>query len=1315
MRKGGIAAVALLLAVFAGFGHAQSSNATLGGTVSDASRALIPGVTVTATNSATALSTTATTNETGAYQFPPLQPGSYRVTAALPGFRTFVYNDVGLGLSQIVRLNFTLEVAPQAQTVEVTVAADTLIATTSSSIGTVIPESKIRDLPLGNRDITDLMSTAAGVVGTNIAGAPTGFVMTTRDGIPVNQGRYNPGVFTQTWVSPDLVEEIRLVISPADAELGRGSAQLQMLTRSGSNDFRGSVFWSNRNSVWDANSFSNNFNGINKNYLNRNQYGGRLGGPIVQNKTFFFFLYEGQRAVEKAVIQPIVLTRTAREGTFRYFPGVQNAGATATVPTVDLNGEPLRPAAATGPLGSFSVFGLDPLRPQPDQSGLIKKIIDAMPLPNNFEAFNGVDGLNTARHKWVRRRFGTDTLSGGSEGDFSNRDQINVRIDHNFSVSHRLSVTATREQSFADLSLSEWPGGFNGRIDQHPRVVTASLVSTLSPTIVNEARFGMRRGRLEALQAFDHPVTGQKAREFMGNVNGIPFTVEGTLFGQSSMVFADNGSIGNATPLFTFADSLGWARGKHAFKGGMEMRRQNGNAWNSDEIVPAVHLGPSPWAGPLGAQPFGPANLAGREYYCFTCGIPVTGVSFPGLNATDADRARALLTDLSGSVANISQGFSLRPDPTNIEWLDYGQYYKKYRDFHQNEFSWFFKDDWKVRPDLTLNLGVRWEWFGVPYEASGMMAAPVGGSDAIFGLSGRSFADWMKPGIRGELTRMEFVGKNSPNPDKLLHENDRNNFAPAVGFSWSLPWFGKDKTVLRAGYNISYGGRFAAGGGLGVDLFVGLAPSTNQFAWHPTTLANEISLQNVAIPVPERNPNGALPVIGVKERNQSLAVYDKNFAVPYIQNFNVELQRQIANNLTFEIRYVASKGTKLEGTLHINNPILVENGLLDAFKTTQTGGNALLFDQIFMGLNVPGAGVVDGINLTGSQALRLFSGTRNFLANNQAREFANYLNTNSSFTGEVGGLLRRANLPENFIVTNPQFGGTTFGVAGAGIVGSINNSTYHSMQMSLTKRLSNGFANQTTYTWSRSIGTNIEDMRNRSGKSLQSFHRTHDIRSNGTFELPFGPNKRLLNNGPLWVSRLVERWQFGGIFNWTSGAPLSFSAGSNPFLTLGNNLNVPDLVGDLPKGSGNVSLCTGQCVTANRPGLITYFDGLSRVADPGASTITDSQTLRTANTQFAIRDSNGRILMTNPSTGTIGTMGRFWIEGPGQYRVDANLIKRITVDERRELEIRMDVINILNHPNFGDPNTDINSPNFGIIALPTTGNRTFTFGARMNF
>ena len=162
MRKVLVPAGILSCLFLSVYTFAQTANATLGGTVSDSSGALIPGVTITATNTGTGIVTTVISNEAGAYQFASLQTGSYKVSAELPGFQTEVYSDVALGVSQQVRLNFTLRVGTVAQAVEVTVAADTLLATSSASVGSVLPEYRVRDLPLVGRNVMDLINTTAG-------------------------------------------------------------------------------------------------------------------------------------------------------------------------------------------------------------------------------------------------------------------------------------------------------------------------------------------------------------------------------------------------------------------------------------------------------------------------------------------------------------------------------------------------------------------------------------------------------------------------------------------------------------------------------------------------------------------------------------------------------------------------------------------------------------------------------------------------------------------------------------------------------------------------------------------------------------------------------------------------------------------------------------------------------------------------------------------------------------------------------------------------------------------------------------------------
>jgi hypothetical protein len=337
-------------------------NAVVGGTVADASGALIPGVEVSARNAATGIVTTRITNESGNYDFASLQPGSYTVSASLSGFQTATYNNVQLSQGQQVRLNFLLQVGTVAQAVEVVAEANTLLATTSSSVGDVLPEAQVRSLPLASRNVLDLVRTAAtGAVGDNFAGARMSQMNTTRDGLPTMDGRYNDwnGAYSAVFTSPDLVEEVQIIVNSIDAAAGRGSAQVKMQTRSGGNDFHGALFYANKNSVLASQGWFQNLVGAKKTFKNRNQFGGRLGGPIKQNKAFFFVLIDEQRYVEKQNVVSTVLTGPARQGIFRYLTegatgesggtSRRNGHAFSTTPSVDLNGNTLSASPAHSP------------------------------------------------------------------------------------------------------------------------------------------------------------------------------------------------------------------------------------------------------------------------------------------------------------------------------------------------------------------------------------------------------------------------------------------------------------------------------------------------------------------------------------------------------------------------------------------------------------------------------------------------------------------------------------------------------------------------------------------------------------------------------------------------------------------------------------------------------------------------------------------------------------------------------------------------------------------------------------------------------
>src|SRR6185437_344610 len=254
---------------------------------------------VTATNTATGVITNSTSNNTGAYDFPSLQPGAYTVSATTAGFQTQTYKNVQLGSGQQVRLNFTLPVAAGAQSVDVVVEADTQLATTTSSVGGVLATKEVDDLPVASRNVIDLVALTPGVInvpGTftssmmNFAGLQTNQVNTTRDGVITNDGRYANGAYSGAFTSPDLIEEVRVSTNQIDPALGRGAAQVEMRTRSGGNEYHGALFWANNNSAFNANSYFQNLQGTPVDYANRNQFGGRIGGPIKKNKLFFFFL-----------------------------------------------------------------------------------------------------------------------------------------------------------------------------------------------------------------------------------------------------------------------------------------------------------------------------------------------------------------------------------------------------------------------------------------------------------------------------------------------------------------------------------------------------------------------------------------------------------------------------------------------------------------------------------------------------------------------------------------------------------------------------------------------------------------------------------------------------------------------------------------------------------------------------------------------------------------------------------------------------------------------------------------------------------------
>ncbi|MBI2149040.1 MAG: carboxypeptidase regulatory-like domain-containing protein, partial [Acidobacteria bacterium] len=971
MRKLIVAVGLLSCLVLSTTAFGQSTYATVSGTIEDATGALIPGVTVTATNNATGVVTSVFSNESGAYNIGTLLPGVYKVSAELPGFQTKAYTDVQLGNAERVRLNFTLSVASLATGVEVTIAADTLLATSSSSVGEVLSQQRVQDLPSVSNNVLDLYRLMPGVrinadgVSGSFAGLTAfGTVNMQRDGVDAGGGaRWGSNANSATYMSPDLIGEVRMIVAPVDAELGRGNAQIQFLTRSGTNQFRGTAVWSARNSALDANTWNNNndldpktgaWKPTQPNWNNNHQFTGSYSGPIVKNRTFFFALWDSLLVNGRTTPNPIVLTPCARNGIFRYYDNWNNGNyiqapvpgtATPTIAVVDALGNPAQPATNpttapfngspfTGALRYASVFGRltntptrpdcsdaqvqgapwDTYRTRMDPTGFVAKLLSKMPMPNNYEVG---DGLNTAGYRWVRdERSGTESIFGTNAGGVATlaglgRKQINTKIDHNFNATNKLGVSYTYERSAGNASFETWPDGFRGSVFRRPQTLAVNFTSTLSPVLINEVRVGNRRIGGNSFNGFNNPKSGKDAQAFFPSFNGYPVVLA---LGVGQVDFRANQPLGGGTTatyndetnLLTFSDSLSWTKGTHAFKFGGDLRFGHSLGYDAGIAITSIPraIGGDVTTSAIPATAIGAANMPG-----------LAGSTATGNNV----RMRNLLSFLAGSLSQVTQFYYLQSPAKLDQFEDYKTFPQRVRDTHQNEISFFFKDDWKVLRSLTLNLGLRWDYYGIPYDGFGLMPLTVGGPSRIFGISGSSFADWMKPGVRGEPTAIEFVGKNSPKPGTPWYPDDWNNFGPAVGFAWQVPWFGAGKTTVRGGYQLTYNSGQVANAITQENV---VPSSSNQANYQGDSGANAyLDLTKLASLVPVPNIIKPMQPIPLSDRTQQVYNPQPGLVNPYAQNVTLSVTRSVTSNLAVDLRYIGTLGRKQwNAAFQINQP-----------------------------------------------------------------------------------------------------------------------------------------------------------------------------------------------------------------------------------------------------------------------------------------------------------------------------------------------------------------------------------------------------------
>jgi hypothetical protein len=526
-------------------------------------------------------------------------------------------------------------------------------------------------------------------------------------------------------------------------------------------------------------------------------------------------------------------------------------------------------------------------------------------------------------------------------------------------------------------------------------------------------------------------------------------------------------------------------------------------------------------------------------------------------------------------------------------------------------------------------------------------------------------------------------------------------------------------------------------------------------------------------PVSPVLPGGTLAIYS---RSGTLFGYDPNYVTPYTQNFNLSVTTSIRRNMTVDVRYIGTQSKKQESDINLNtNNIYNNRELLDALDSARSGGDPLLLTQMLAGLNLSGAAATEnyaaigtvnanGVYQSGAAHLRRSTTYRTNLLNGNYLAVVNSLLTDTTGTGYVsnttlgvtpsGRILRNgcdriasqngvqtfgtgANtiqlrcFPENYLIPNPQ-------VSVANYRTNSGSSNYHSMQAQFTLRPTQGFSATTTYTWSKNMGIpgagNTNPLNRDADYRLLYSSVAHDWRTNGTVELPFGPNKLLFGNASGWVARLIERWQASFILNLSSGRADGITAGGGlNYAVLGaggtsGSAIAPDVVGpfDLRKGHivwdgaanqgqyfGNdfILVPDPQCNLANKADTMGFnlaanvncgLQAVARIVPAG----TPGSTL--------IGGQNVQIVLQNPQPGKQGTLGQTTIENIGPIRFDGNLGKTFRITESKSLQVRVDATNILNHPTPAGPTLSINSNNFGLSTSKADG-RSFQGQLRLTF
>jgi len=1267
------------------------SNSGVTGVVTDPQGARVVGATVTLTDTKTSKDFTTTTDDSGVYRFEKVPPGEgYKITFSQAGFQTLVLSNITLGVLVTETHNAQLTVGATDVIVEVTDQGGATLNTTDASIGNVIEERRLKDLPIQLRNSpAALLGLQPGVVGNNVGagGGNRGGSVTgsradqgniTIDGIDANDQTTGQAFATVGNAPIDAIQEFRGITSNPSAAEGRSSGgQIELVTKSGTNEFHGSLREYNRTAKTAANSFFNNRRGrfadgslvSPRPQLTRNQFGGSIGGPVLKDKLFFFFDYEGRRDAQGVSYTRIVPLPHVREGRIAFLNAVSGCPTNARLST--------HPQCITI-LSQAQVAALDP-RGTGSNAALVSFLASRYPLPNDLSLGNGVNTAGFSFNAPSRRL--DNTYTSRYDWNATEKQKLFVR----WNIARRVqtdTVNSVAQQFPGDPETAQIVVKDYAWVAGHTWVLTSNLI--------NQATVGLTHSGL------DFPNNFQPA-----------FPNSFTFGGGLTAPYAGISSQDRNVDVPTIRDDVSWTKGSHSFSFGTQIKpiSQKSGLVNDFNFV---GIGLGGLTGNLNSA--SPTVRPAQFINAVDTPACVNNPACLGAGATRSGAYDAIFAFMLGRMATLTTNFNY-----GVDGNAFAPGTGKKRDFRYNEYEFYFQDNWRVRNDLTLTYGVRYHLASPPYEKNGFQACNDIDFENLWNIRQQNAAR----GLNGEtiepLLRYDLCGKGNGLRD--YHATDLNNWAPRLSVAWNPSFkdgllgriLGDRKTSIRAGSSIVYdrvGGAVTFIQDQVSYLFdnsatrnFGAPNARNALLNDPRfTGINSLPVNNTA-PVITRpftpftnDPACAWPgPSGLCTGEFNYAV-DQQFRIPYSIQYSAGFQREMPGNFILEMSYVGRQSRKLFSQADLSQVVDHRDPasgqmMLTAFNNLQAGSTAAqpwIENQVNPAIQAIYGAPCTAFGFANCTALVLndFGGPGSLI--------------------EVGGTGDLVQQMFAFGYIRPNVGmGAQF--ADNVYISNQGSSTYNGMLVSVRKRFSQGFQFDFNYTLSHAIdnGSSITntvtggivcDLTNlRVCRGDSDFDIRHLWNVNGIWELPFGRGKLIGGNVPGWANQIIGGWELTGIFTARSGLAFSVNSGAFPRAF---TFNSPAAIsgGDLSALRGNIHDGTGG--TSGAVGTIQYFANPLAVFNP------------TTNTG----------ILRYPHHGEIGNRNIF--RGPSFWNADMALLKNFNMPwEGHRIQIRAEAYNVFNHNSFGLPNATMTSASFGQITTSATGYapREFQFAFRYEF